>query len=231
MDKDLFTPAADDIENIPARALPGHQSGIIRGSAHLLSFLFHPLFIPAYVTAFLIFVHPFVFAAVNEKVRILRLISVVLLTAFFPAFTVFLLKRLGFISSIFLRTQKERIIPYIASMTYFFWIFHVSRNLPDSPPVFVLLTLGIFLSSIGALMANIYFKISMHAIAMGGMFCFFVMLSMQGEFTMGVYLCVAMLIAGMVCSSRLIISDHHPFEVYSGFFVGILCQAVAAFFV
>jgi hypothetical protein len=79
-------------------------------------------------------------------------------------------------------------------------------------------------------MANIYFKVSMHGIAMGGLVTFFLILTILGSVSMAMFLSLAILIAGIVCSSRLIISDHDPFEVYSGFFLGMICQAVAVFF-
>lgn len=213
------------------RSLVKGQSFVLRFCAHFFSFIFHPLFIPGYIAAFLLFVHPYAFSGFSARLKMLRFISVVLLTAFFPAFVVFLLKQLGLIRSIYLKTQKERIVPYIASMFFFFWIFYVSRNLADSPPFFVIMLLGVFISSIAALMANIYFKVSMHAIAMGGMVCFFAILAMQGTFSMGIYLSVAVLVAGLVCTCRFLVSDHYPFEVYSGFFLGVISQAIAAFFV
>lgn len=218
------------ISDTPERSRPMHQPKALQLVAHVVSVLFHPLFVPTYIVAFLLYVHPYTFSGFAQELRLLRLISIVLLTAFFPAFSVFLLKKLGFIQSIYLKTQKERIIPYIISNFFFFWIFYVSRNLPDSPPVFVTLLLGIFISSIAAIMANIYFKVSMHAIAMGGIITFFIMLAMEGNFSMGVYLSVAMLIAGIVCTSRLIVSDHYPFEIYAGLFLGIISQAIAIVF-
>ncbi len=86
------------------RAVPADQPGIIRAFAHFVSVIFHPLFIPGYITAFLLFVHPYVFSGFSEKLRLVRLVSVVLHTAFFPAFAVLLLKQLGFVQSIYLRT-------------------------------------------------------------------------------------------------------------------------------
>ena len=207
------------------------QPKVIRFFAHVLSFVFHPLFIPAYISAFLLFVHPYAFSGTGYRVRVLRFISVFLLTAFFPAFTVFLLRKLGFARSLYLRTQKERIIPYVASMFFFFWIFYVSRNLPGSPAIFTTLLLGVFIGSIAALMANIYFKVSMHGIAMGGLVTFFLILAVFGSFPVTFFLAIAILIAGLVCSSRLIVSDHHPFEVYAGFFLGVISQTIAVFFV
>jgi len=228
-DADIFDTPYPQVTELPR--LKPQQPSVIRLFANLFSILFHPLFIPGYIAAFLLFVHPYIFSGFNIKLKILRLISVILLTAFFPAFVVFLLKQLKFINSIFLRTQKDRIIPYIASMFFYFWIFYVSRTLPDSPPAFVLMLLGVFIASIAAMMANIYFKVSMHAIAMGGLVCFFIILSMNGIFSMGIYLSIAVFVAGIVCTSRLLVSDHYPFEVSAGFLIGIISQAIATWFV
>lgn len=236
MDKDLTPNGEIDIFEQPYPRVPElprikkNQPAAIRFVANFLSFIFHPLFIPGYIAAFLLFVHPYVFSGFNDQLKVLRLISVVLLTAFFPAFVVFLLRQLKLVQSIFLKTQKDRIIPYIASMFFFFWVFYVSRNLPDSPPIFVTMLLGVFIASIAALMANIYFKVSMHAIAMGGMVCFFILLSMQGTFSMGIYLSAAIFIAGLICTCRLLVSDHYPFEVYAGFLLGITSQTIATWF-
>ncbi len=203
------------------------QPAPVRFFAHLFSYVFHPLFVPSYIAFFLLYVHPYVFSDSDPKTKMLRGISVVLLTAFFPAFAVFLLKQLDFIQSVLLKTRKERIIPYVISMFFYFWIFYVSINLSDSPFLFKVMLLGVFLACIVAYMANIYYKVSMHAVAMGGLVTFFLILSLRGGYFMGSYLSLAILIAGGVCTSRLVISDHHPFDVYSGFFMGVFSQGVA----
>ena len=47
------------------------------------------------------------------------------------------------------------------------------------------------------------------------------------EGTSGLYPSAAILLVGMVCTARMIVSVHHPVEIYSGLFVGILCQLIA----
>ena len=54
---------------------------------------------------------------------------------FFPAFAVFLFARLKLSDSIFLRTQKERIIPYVITMFFYWWMYYLSRNFLDQPIV------------------------------------------------------------------------------------------------
>lgn len=208
---------------------PLPQPRFLRVLAGLFSYLFHPLFIPVYIAAYLIYLHPYSFAVFDSKQKFLRLVSVFVITAFFPAITVFLLWRLQFASSIFLRTQKERIIPYVASIIYFFWAFYVSKNLPGTPQIMVFFFLGTFLSASAALMANNYFKISMHSLAVGGAVTYMILLGIISGEPMGVPIAVATLGTGLVCTSRLIVSDHHPYEIYWGLILGILCQLIACY--
>jgi hypothetical protein len=222
------------MENEESIKLPGTNQhseknnlpAIVRFPAHVVSFIFHPLFIPSYIMAFLLYKHPYAFAGTNDQLKLFRFLSVVFITAFLPAFSIFLMKQLGFIQSIFLRTQRDRIIPYIVSMIFYFWAWYVSKNLHDDAALIAML-LSTFIGCIAGMMANIYFKISMHGIAMGALFTFFVWLAFNGTVALGSYLAIATFIAGLVCTARFIVSDHTSFEIYAGFFTGLLCQLVA----
>jgi hypothetical protein len=199
--------------------------------ANFFSYLFHPLFISLYVAGYLIYFYPYAFARYDDKQKLLTLAFVFSITAFFPALTVFLLWRLKFANSIFLRTQKERIIPYVASITYFFWAYYVSKNMPGSPGIMTFFFLGTFLAASAALMANNYFKISMHAIGVGGAATFMILLGVVSAEAITVPIAIATIVAGVVCTSRLIVSDHHPYEIYWGLIIGALCQTIACYFV
>ena len=205
-----------------------NHSSLTRFFAHVLSYVFHPLFIPLYVTWFLAFVHPSYFSGFSVlcKQKLLLLITI---NAFaFPAITVLLLKALGFIDSIFLKTQKDRIIPYIASGTFFFWTQYVLREQNYVPRILVAFMFGVFISSSAALIANIYYKISMHAIGMGGLAGLFLVIMQQNTMLMTWPLSLVILLAGLVCTSRMIVSDHRPKEIYMGLLVGLVCQFVGA---
>lgn len=205
---------------------PLPQPWPLKLAARILSYLFHPLFIPVYISAYLIYSYPYSFAALQPEQKLLRFISLFIITCFFPAVTVFLLWRLKFAESIMLRTQKERIIPYVACIIYYWWAFYVSRTLPGSPGILTYFLLGLFLSVSVALMANNYFKISMHGLGVGGAVAYFMLLATVSTEHIGPALALVTVLGGMVCTARLIISDHHPMEVYSGVFVGALCQLV-----
>ena len=206
------------------------SSPVVRVLAQLISYLFHPLFITSYVMGFLIFFHPYAFSGFDHKIKLFRFFNVVLCDALFPTFAVFLLWRLDFIKSMHLRTEKERIIPYIIAMIFYWWTWNVFKNLSDSPPVSVHFLLGAFLALCGGWFCNIYFKISMHGIAMGGALMFFFLFSFTDGYASGLYLSLAVLATGLVATARLITGDHNPFQVYSGLFIGMLAQYIAWLF-
>jgi hypothetical protein len=155
------------------------------------------------------------------------MIQAFIMFTFFPLVTVLLLKALKFISTIYLRTQKDRIIPFVACGIWYFWIWYVWHNLPDYPGAAVQFALAIFIASSIGLIANIYMKVSMHAISTGVMVTFIVLLAFNHDISSGIYISIALLIAGLVCTARLIASDHTQKEVYMGLLAGIISQLIA----
>ncbi|MES1214673.1 MAG: hypothetical protein ABUT20_04075 [Bacteroidota bacterium] len=203
------------------------QPATIRVAAKIISYIFHPVFIPVYVAWFLINIQPYLFVSFIEWKKTTTMIQFLVMYSFFPLVTTFLLKRLGFINSIYLKTQRDRIIPYIICMIYYFWVWYVLYRQPEYPPAIVQFSLAIFIASILGLMGNIYFKISMHAISCGVMLTFIILQAFSGNAGFGIYVSIALLITGLVCTARFIVSDHTQKEVYGGLIVGILSQLFA----
>ena len=212
-------------------AMPGQEHNImLRVFAQFFSVLFHPLFIPTYVVAFLINFHPSYFSGFNNSAKMMLLLTTALNTAFFPAFSVFIMKGLGFIKSVFLHSQQDRIGPYLASMIFYFWAARVFFKFePQLSPVLPAFMTGVFLTTVAALIINIFYKISMHAIGCGGLLGIFLIIMNSNSMLMTWPLSLALLVTGIVCTSRFIVSNHTPKEIYAGLLVGLLCQLIAAF--
>ena len=205
------------------------QPLLLRILAHFFSFLFHPLFIPLYVVAFLVFYHPSYFSGFSAYLKKNLLFTTILNTVFFPALAVLLMKGLKFIDSVFLKTQQDRIGPYLASMIFYFWAARVFfKFTPELDPVLPSFMTGVFITSVVALLSNIYFKISMHAMGAGGLLGIFLIIMKTNTMLMTWPLCIALLITGIVCTSRLLVSDHDPKEIYTGLLAGLFCQFVVS---
>jgi len=154
-----------------------------------------------------------------------------------PVVTVLLLKALKFITTFHLITQKDRIIPLIACGVWYFWITYIwwnSNKMEDSLPIpkeAVQLALATFLASWMALMLNIKMKISLHAISAGVMLTLFISMALSQDLNFGIWLSAALIITGLVCTARFIVSDHTQTEVYLGLITGAVAMLVASMFI
>lgn len=121
----------------------------LRILAQLFSVVFHPLFIPTYVVVFLLNFHPSYFSGFSNGSKLMLLLTTILNTAFFPAFSVLIMKGLGFIKSVFLPTQQDRIGPYLAAMIFYFWAARVFFKFePQLSPVLPAFMTGVFLTTV-----------------------------------------------------------------------------------
>ncbi|MBD0287226.1 MAG: hypothetical protein ICV79_17635 [Flavisolibacter sp.] len=203
---------------------------VLRLAARVVSVIFHPLFIPVYISWFIIYTYP-LFPALNGWEKNVLLLRFFVMYSVFPLVTVLLARGLGFIRSIYLKTQKDRIIPYVACGVYYFWMWYVLHHQSQLPKEVVMLALAIFIASSAGLFINSYIKISMHSIAAGVMVAFIMTLALLSDAPFGVYISVALFIAGLVSTARLITDDHHPIEIYAGLAIGVVAEVVAYFIV
>lgn len=219
----------NDVAEIPVRynLNPGIGEKIF---GYTISVILHPIFIPIYVTLFLLYIHPDAFSGFSEydKITTLRIVGINVL--FFPLITVLLLRAVKFIDSIQMHTRKDRIIPLIACGIFFFWAFTVFKEQHRYPAEITRFLLGIFLASSVALIANIYFKISLHGLAMGGWLGFFIVLLYKGSLFMAWPLALVIALTGLVATARLLVASHQPKDIYMGILLGILSQFAAALF-
>lgn len=209
------------MENVISR-----QPGYVTVPAKIISYLLHPLFIPTYIFLWMHERFPFEFTGLNPHDLTMREIGLFMTTAFFPAFTVFLLWKLKFVKSIHLRFQKERIIPYIAIMIYYWWMWYLSRSFTDQASALKFFYFGIFLATVPGLILNNFVKISMHGMGIGGAAAAMILTCLLYQSNYGLDIAIITLLAGIICTARLSLSEHSLFEVNLGVFVGAACQLI-----
>ena len=216
------------MNNAPAEGeLSFHPA--IRTVAKIISYFFHPLFVPVYVGWF--FIHELrLFSGLDEWRQTLLLLQFFVNYTLLPLVTVLIAKGVGFIDSIYLKTQRDRIIPYLAVMIFYFWVWYVFRN-QAFPKEAVLFSLAAFLSVCFGAFVNSFFKVSMHALSMGVVVTLLIILSLGSSANMGPYVSIGLLLAGLVCTARLVLNDHKPFDVYAGLLLGAVAQLIAWVFV
>lgn len=205
------------------------RTRILHGVASVASYIFHPVFMPTIMTLALYKLAAVGFAGVSTASLGNWVLIIGINTILFPVLGVLLLKGLGFINSIHMRDPKERIVPLMISMVCYFWAYNVFKNI-DSPFILKVLMLGNFWGIIALFMVNIFFKISMHTMAAGGMIGIVIVLMFISPVSMMIPLFVAMLIAGIMGTARLILGAHRTGEVWLGYALGILVMVAAYFY-
>ncbi len=196
--------------------------------AHIVSFICHPVFSPL-VMAFVVYkLTPAGFDVLPPKQLGLWFISIGITAVFFPLFSIGLMKPLGFIGSYHMPTARERTIPLMATMIFYFWISHVFNSIPGAVPlIFKVLFLGNFWGVIILFLINIFTKISMHTAAAGSMIGIIIVLNITSPVNMVVPLFAAIIIAGIIGTARSILGAHQRGDIWLGYIIGILVQLVA----
>lgn len=226
MDKEQDKNLAADIV-----AANGTQVKWLRTLAAIASYVFHPMFMPTVMAAVLYQLDTTGFVAVSPELFVRWLAAIAINTILFPLVLVLLLKGLGFIKSIYMRTAKERIIPLIGSMVFYFWANLVFKNTPETPMTLRVLILGAYWGIIVLFMANIFFKVSMHTMAAGGMLGVLTVLLLSSSVEMTIPLFVAIVIAGVIGTSRMLLGAHNQSQVWIGYILGFAVQMAAYMYV
>lgn len=188
-----------------------------------ISYIFHPLLIPLLGVIFYFSKTP---RYIPLPIIKSKLISIFILTVVLPVLLYYLLKTLKKVDSINLATPKERIIPLALNAVII--VLVLQRILPTSEIIELhYFFLGILCSTIACLfLAILKFKASIHMIAMGGLFMFFIALSIHFSVNINGTIALMFMLLGAVATSRLYLKAHTNIELIMGFFVGLMPQLI-----
>ena len=214
---------------------------MLRLFAHLFSFICHPLFMLTYMLLILLTVNPYLFGVNNIGDSSYLILMVFFSTVLIPGFSIIMMKFLGLIESIELRDKQERIGPYIITGVFYLWMYRNILDNPNIPIAFKIFVLGATIALFVAFFINLFSKISMHTLGMGGLLAMIIITMFQyshGSFwvnlslfkfqmSMTQLLIIVIVLSGLVGTSRLFLKAHQQQQVYGGFVVGLLSQFIA----
>jgi hypothetical protein len=212
-----------------------------RPIAYAISVLFHPLLMLTYMVIILLAANPFLFGA-SDVLSGGKYVLLVFLSSFFlPAVGVGLMRGIGFISSFHIEDQQERIAPFIMTGVFYLWITVSLIKTVQMPPQFAVCALGATIGLFLAFFINLFSKISLHTVGVGGLLGMTLQLLARygysdlvfGTFSMPTtyFLVGVVLLIGLVATARLVLDAHEPDQIYGGLLVGIFAQFLAAAFV
>ncbi len=218
-----------EIQFIPEEEVvyvPATDSSLLWILSTVLSFVFHPLLLATYSFIYVDMFFPYQFMHLAPQQKTQLMATIVTNTLVFPVIVLLLMKGLKIVSSFELRTNKERILPFIAIMLFYFWTYLVVEKLGVGH-YFTRIALGASLGIFLAFFLNVFYKISIHAVGMGAFLGVALSLTFISTYNLLFPLLLVLLIVGAVGSARLFLGAHTPREVISGYMVGLLGQMVA----
>lgn len=196
--------------------------------SRILSTLFSPILIPTYGIIFIMCFSYISFLDVSTKLGVIGMTF--LLTAILPFAIISILYKLGKISDIGVNQQKDRLIPFIASIICYI-SFTIYLYTVSAPIWMIAFAVGATIAAVITCIINLWWKISGHCTGMGGLIALSFIITAGGIYAPGVnpmlLFSVIVLLAGIVGSSRLILNRHTLGQVIAGTANGIISMFIA----
>lgn len=189
-------------------------------TARLMSMIFTPFYLPI-VGLIALFIFSYM-SLLPMMYKLVMLAMVYLLTVVAPSLLIHLYRLCQGWTSHELGRKERRLVPYIISIVCyfacFFWMEY--RNTPRVISIIVVVALTI---QMVCALINIWWKISTHTAAIGGVAGGLVSYSIAFSFNPLWWLCVVLILAGAVGTARMILRQHSLSQVVTGFLVGAAC--------
>ena len=193
-------------------------------AAKVLSVIFTPFYLPLLGLAILLaFTYlsllPFMY-------KLLLLLAFWVFTVFVPTMLIRLYRRYQGWSLFEIGNRERRVIPYVISIVSYLFCYYLmsAAHVPHFMGVVLMAALVI---QVVCAMVNLFIKISTHTAAIGGVVGAIASFSLILGFNPVWWLCLAVFIAGLVGTSRMILRQHTLREIVLGFLVGVVCSFVS----
>lgn len=188
-------------------------------AAAVISNVFTPIAVPTYAMALALWLTPLV--VLPERMRLAVTGVIALITAVLPMASIFALMRLGRISDFSISDRRERIIPFTVSVACYIGAAIYLRAV-HAPSWLMMFYIGAAVTSAIAMIISLWWKISAHSSASGGLVGIVGWLAFKGLINAGgVWWLTGMIIlVGLVATSRLILHRHTLAQVIAGAALG-----------
>lgn len=193
-------------------------------AAKVLSVIFTPFYLPLLGLAILLaFTYlsllPFMY-------KLTLLLAFWVFTVFVPTMLIRLYRRYQGWSLFEIGNRERRVIPYVISIVSYLLCYYLmaAAHVPHFMGAILIAALVI---QVACALVNIFIKISTHMAAIGGVAGALAAFSLIMGFNPLWWLCLVLIVAGLVGTSRMILRQHTLREIVLGFLVGAACSFVS----
>ncbi|CDC24333.1 MAG: phosphatase PAP2 family protein [Prevotella copri] len=189
-------------------------------TARIMSMLFTPFYLPL-VGLVALFLFSYM-SLLPLAYKLPMLLTVYLFTILLPSVLIHIYRRYQGWSTTELGKKERRIVPYIISIVCYFGCFFLMEYRNTPRVISIILVAALIIQMVCAFI-NIWWKISTHTAAIGGVAGALLAYSISFSFNPIWWLCLVLILAGMVGTARMILRQHSLSQVVTGFFIGLVC--------
>ncbi len=191
-------------------------------TAKLVSMLFNPFYLALSGLIILFLFSNLRYLPWSYQLNVLFMVY--LFTILFPTMLIRLYRRYQGWNLMELGRKERRMVPYIISILCYFTCYYVMSAL-RMPHFMGSILLSALMIQVLCALINVWWKISTHSAAIGGVAGALIAFSVFFFFNPIWWLCLVILLAGVVGSARMILRQHTLSQVVSGFLLGF-CSAL-----
>ena len=195
--------------------------------AKILSVILHPLLLPS-IGILILFnsgsILEFLPFQAKKIILLIVFLSTIVLPLTFVPFYIFQ----KIIKNVQMDNTRERLIPFfVTSVLYTFCYYLLLRlGAPKTLANFILVGAVSVFALFGL---SFYWKISAHMIGIGGLMGAFIALSFLLNVNLDYYIIILILLSGILGYSRLTLGKHLPYQIYTGWGLGVLISLTVLF--
>ena len=192
-------------------------------TARVVSMVFTPFYLPIVGLMALFFLSYLSLMPTAYKLQVLTLVY--FFTILLPTMLIHLYRKYNGWNLIELGHREKRMVPYVISiLCYFFCVYIMDLlHIPHFMGTIVSAALAI---QIVCALINVWWKISTHTSAIGGVAGALFGFGELFGFNPVWWLCLVMILAGVMGTSRMILRQHSLSQVVAGFWVGVICSVL-----
>ncbi len=188
---------------------------MINKIARIFSWVLSPVLIPTYAVFIALWVTTLSFLPAALRWNVV--VMVWLITCMLPMLAIYVLYKLKIISHPGLNNRKERYIPYMVTAACYLgasWYLHGIH----APHWMWMFMVGGAVAAVLSCVVNIWWKISAHAAAMGGLLALLSRIALYGINVIDMWpvLSLAIILTGILCTSRILLQCHTLMQVAAG---------------
>lgn len=188
----------------------------------VFSFLLSPMLMPTYGMIIAFQLSTYQILLTTDKLIVIAVIAA--LTCVVPAIIFMAMKHFGILTDVHLNNRRERPLPYaiiiICYVVGALYLFNI-----NAPTWMWMFLFGAGVAGLVSLVVNFFWKISAHMAGIGGLIGLLCKINNYGDgvFDLMPIICVMIITAGILGTSRLAMERHTLWQVVAGVLNGFLC--------